>query len=204
MYSSSPRRSWRALLQKISTSDRTSWRLRSPSPMPRRSSRSRHGHPVPRCAAVVGMAVAMEAAKLVTVGWLARRWRVTAWILRTVSLAVINATGVYASLSPPMSARGERLHRPWKRRTRPWPPGSRWRPVLGGERGKDRRADRRAPEREPGIGPLLNLLLQCSTGAPFARVADRPVRLRQETERPTMLAGELEWSGCSEGVGLEA
>jgi hypothetical protein len=53
---------------------------------------------------VVAMAVAMEAAKLVTAGWLARRWRVTAWIWRTVlvalvaGLAVINAAGVYAQL----------------------------------------------------------------------------------------------------------
>jgi hypothetical protein len=53
---------------------------------------------------VVGMAVAMEAAKLVTAGWLARRWGVTSWIWRItlaaliVGLAVINATGVYAQL----------------------------------------------------------------------------------------------------------
>jgi hypothetical protein len=53
---------------------------------------------------VVAMAVAMEAAKLVTAGWLARRWRVTAWTWRLViialvcGLAVINATGVYAQL----------------------------------------------------------------------------------------------------------
>jgi hypothetical protein len=53
---------------------------------------------------VVGMAVAMESAKLVTVGWLARRWRVTAWLWRIVlvalvaGLAVINAAGVYAQL----------------------------------------------------------------------------------------------------------
>src|SRR5262249_8966518 len=52
----------------------------------------------------VGMAVAMEAAKLVTVGWLARRWRITAWIWRFVlvmlvaGLALINAAGVYAQL----------------------------------------------------------------------------------------------------------
>jgi hypothetical protein len=31
---------------------------------------------------VVAMAVAMEAAKLVTAGWLARRWRMTAWTWR--------------------------------------------------------------------------------------------------------------------------
>jgi hypothetical protein len=29
---------------------------------------------------VVGMAIAMEGAKLVTAGWLARRWRETAWV----------------------------------------------------------------------------------------------------------------------------
>jgi hypothetical protein len=51
---------------------------------------------------VIAMAVTMEAAKLVTAGWLARRWRVTALICRlvlvvlVVGLAVINATGVYA------------------------------------------------------------------------------------------------------------
>jgi biotin transporter BioY len=50
------------------------------------------------------MAVAMEAAKLVTAGWLARRWRDTAWLWRTVlvalvaGLAVINGAGVYAQL----------------------------------------------------------------------------------------------------------
>ena len=53
---------------------------------------------------VVGMSCAMEAAKLVTAGWLARRWRATAWLWRLVlvalvaGLAVINATGVYAQL----------------------------------------------------------------------------------------------------------
>lgn len=53
---------------------------------------------------VVGMAVAMEAAKLVTAGWLAARWGATARIWRGVlvalvaGLAVINATGVYAQL----------------------------------------------------------------------------------------------------------
>jgi hypothetical protein len=46
----------------------------------------------------------MESAKLVTAGWLARRWRVTSWIWRLVlvalvaGLAVINAAGVYAQL----------------------------------------------------------------------------------------------------------
>jgi uncharacterized protein YlxW (UPF0749 family) len=50
------------------------------------------------------MAVATEAAKLVTAGWLARHWRVTAWCWRltlvalVAGLAVINATGVYAQL----------------------------------------------------------------------------------------------------------
>ena len=53
---------------------------------------------------VVGMAIAMEGAKLVTAGWLARRWRVTAWVWRLVlaglvaGLAIINAAGVYAQL----------------------------------------------------------------------------------------------------------
>jgi hypothetical protein len=53
---------------------------------------------------VVGMAVAMEAAKLVTAGWLARRWRATAWVWRgvlvvlVVGLALSNAAGVYAQL----------------------------------------------------------------------------------------------------------
>src|SRR5258705_5221558 len=54
--------------------------------------------------AVIAMAVAMEAAKLVTAGWLARRWRATALIWRAAlvafvfGLAVINAAGVYAQL----------------------------------------------------------------------------------------------------------
>jgi hypothetical protein len=54
--------------------------------------------------AIVAMAVAMEASKLVTAGWLAARWRATAWIWRGVlivlvaGLAVINAAGVYAQL----------------------------------------------------------------------------------------------------------
>src|SRR5713101_7163482 len=53
---------------------------------------------------VIGMAVAMEAAKLVAAGWLARRWVVTAWVWRlilavlVVGLALINAGGVYAQL----------------------------------------------------------------------------------------------------------
>ncbi len=54
--------------------------------------------------AVVGMAIAMESAKLVTAGWLARRWHVTAWFWRIAlisliaGLAIINAAGVYAQL----------------------------------------------------------------------------------------------------------
>jgi len=53
---------------------------------------------------VVAMTLAMEAAKLVTAGWLARRWRMTTWTWRLTivalvfGLAVINATGVYAQL----------------------------------------------------------------------------------------------------------
>jgi hypothetical protein len=53
---------------------------------------------------VVAMAVTMEAAKLVTAGWLAARWGVTPWLARLTlvtliaGLAVINATGVYAQL----------------------------------------------------------------------------------------------------------
>jgi hypothetical protein len=58
------------------------------------------GSPVP----VVCMAIAMEAAKLITAGWLARRWSATMWFWRyslvvlVVGLAVINATGVFAQL----------------------------------------------------------------------------------------------------------
>jgi hypothetical protein len=50
------------------------------------------------------VACAMEASKLVTAGWLARRWRATAWVWRLVlvalvaGLAVINAAGVYVQL----------------------------------------------------------------------------------------------------------
>ncbi len=53
---------------------------------------------------VIAMASMMEASKLVTAGWLARRWRGTAWVWRftlvvlVLGLAVINATGVYAQL----------------------------------------------------------------------------------------------------------
>jgi uncharacterized protein YlxW (UPF0749 family) len=54
--------------------------------------------------AIVGMAATMESAKLITAGWLARRWRATALIWRAAlvafvfGLAVINAAGVYAQL----------------------------------------------------------------------------------------------------------
>ena len=54
--------------------------------------------------AIVTMATTMEAAKLITTGWLSRRWRSTAWVWRTVliafvaGLAVINGTGVYSQL----------------------------------------------------------------------------------------------------------
>ena len=44
----------------------------------RRSRAKRKHRDAPVTAAVVTMAVAMEGAKLVTAGWLARRWRVTA------------------------------------------------------------------------------------------------------------------------------
>jgi hypothetical protein len=65
-----------------------------------------HGRALSGLAAlsVIGMSIAMEGAKLVTAGWLARRWRATAWIWRGIlialvaGLAVINATGVYAQL----------------------------------------------------------------------------------------------------------
>jgi hypothetical protein len=55
--------------------------------------------------AVMAMTISMEAAKLVTAGWLARRWRATAWIWRVtlvgfvVGLAVINAGGTYSQLA---------------------------------------------------------------------------------------------------------
>jgi hypothetical protein len=55
-------------------------------------------------AAVVGMAVAMESAKLVTTGWLARRWLDMAWIWRSIlvalviGLAIINGVGVFSQL----------------------------------------------------------------------------------------------------------
>jgi hypothetical protein len=53
---------------------------------------------------VVAMAGTMEAAKLLTAGWLASRWHVTPWLARLTlvtliaGLAVINAAGVYAQL----------------------------------------------------------------------------------------------------------
>src|SRR6266446_4033552 len=53
---------------------------------------------------IVGMAITMETAKLVTAGWLASRWRVTAWIWRltlvalVTGLAVINGVGVFSQL----------------------------------------------------------------------------------------------------------
>jgi hypothetical protein len=53
---------------------------------------------------IICMAVAMEGSKLVAAGWLARRWRMTAWAWRLTlvvlifGLATINATGVYAQL----------------------------------------------------------------------------------------------------------
>jgi hypothetical protein len=55
-------------------------------------------------AAVVGMALAMESAKLVTAGWLAHRWRDMAWAWRCIlfalvtGLAVINGVGVFSQL----------------------------------------------------------------------------------------------------------
>src|SRR5260370_1065023 len=54
--------------------------------------------------AIIGMAATMESAKLITAGWLARRWRATALLWRLVlvalvfGLALINAAGVYAPL----------------------------------------------------------------------------------------------------------
>jgi hypothetical protein len=54
--------------------------------------------------AVTAMAATMEAAKLITAGWLARHWRSTSWSLRVVlvalvvGLAIVNAAGVYGRL----------------------------------------------------------------------------------------------------------
>jgi hypothetical protein len=53
---------------------------------------------------VIGMAVAMEGAKLITAGWLAACWQVTAWFWRFVlvalvaCLAIINGVGVFSQL----------------------------------------------------------------------------------------------------------
>jgi hypothetical protein len=53
---------------------------------------------------IIAMASMMEASKLIAAGWLASRWRATAWIWRLVlvvpiaGLALINAAGVYAQL----------------------------------------------------------------------------------------------------------
>lgn len=53
---------------------------------------------------IIAMASMMEAGKLVTAGWLAKRWRATVWVWRGVlvvlvaGLALINAAGVYAQL----------------------------------------------------------------------------------------------------------
>jgi hypothetical protein len=43
---------------------------------------------------VAGMAIDMESAKLVTAGWLAKRWRVTAWLWR------FSARGSNRQISP--------------------------------------------------------------------------------------------------------
>jgi hypothetical protein len=54
--------------------------------------------------AIIAMAGAMEAAKLISVAWPARQWRSTSWPLRAVlitlvaGLAAINAAGVYSQL----------------------------------------------------------------------------------------------------------
>jgi uncharacterized coiled-coil protein SlyX len=53
---------------------------------------------------IIAMASMMEACKLVTAGWLARRWHTTMWFWRYIlvaliaGLALINAAGVYAQL----------------------------------------------------------------------------------------------------------
>lgn len=64
-----------------------------------------HGRVLPGSPlSVIGMATAMESAKLVTAGWLGKRWRVTAWLWRLVlagliaGLAVIDAAGVSPQL----------------------------------------------------------------------------------------------------------
>jgi len=77
---------------------------------------------------VAAMAIAMEATKLITAGWLASRWRVTAWVWRlalvalVAGLAVINATGVYAQLVAAHVGAEARLRRRSRRRAQPLPP----------------------------------------------------------------------------------
>jgi hypothetical protein len=74
------------------------------------------GAAVPRAPTlIVAMAVAMEASKLVTAGWLARRWRSTAWVARlalmtfVLGLATINGVGVFSQLvAAHVGERGER------------------------------------------------------------------------------------------------
>lgn len=74
-----------------------------------------------------GMTVTMERAKLVTAGWLAKRWRVTAWLWRLVlvgliaGLAIINYAGVYAQLVTQVGDLIPPLPRS-RRRTEPLPP----------------------------------------------------------------------------------
>jgi len=101
---------------------------------------------------VIGMAVAMEGAKLITAGWLARRWRATAWFWRLIlvalvaGLAVINATGVYAQLvAAHVGERGaatSAIETPGCGTRRPdrgcGPPGRRRRPAAQPGRRRDR------------------------------------------------------------------
>jgi hypothetical protein len=42
---------------------------------------------------IIAMAIAMESAKLVAAGWLARRWRGTAWLWRLVLVGLIAGAG---------------------------------------------------------------------------------------------------------------
>ncbi len=85
--------------------------------------------------AVVAMAVAMEVAKLVTVGWLARRWRTTGRVWRLVlvtlvaGLAVINATGVYAQLAAAHVGERGAAQAQLANRPRASTHGSRWQPT---------------------------------------------------------------------------
>src|SRR5258706_4827124 len=56
---------------------------------------------------VIGMSVAMEAAKLVTAGWLARRWRATEWVWRGRPIALVtgrSATKCVSEVIPPFAA----------------------------------------------------------------------------------------------------